>query len=120
MLNEHKTGDIQLYENLKRFSLSHSRMRLQQPVLVAAFLLLHVISCEGLIEHIPLPEGLKECFARYSEKTSIVDTVGESIASFCYGQFMWYAAKERGLQGFNISREVSFPTDVSYTLAHIY
>jgi len=59
-----------------------------------------------MIEHLPLPVQLDECFFRNSQRTSITETVGESIASFCLGQYTWTAARERGVPGFNISREV--------------
>lgn len=87
--------------------LSLFRMKFRQ-LREAAFVLLlygHVSFC--MIEHMPLPDGLTDCFTRYREKTTIVNTVGESIASFCFGQYMWHAARERGIQGFNISREAS-------------
>ena len=75
-------------------------------VVTALVVLLCVEPNECRIEHMVLPAGLTDCFTRHQEKTSIVDTVGESIASFCFGQYMWHAARERGIQGFNISREV--------------
>ncbi|WAR12283.1 TYRO-like protein [Mya arenaria] len=68
-------------------------------------MLLWIRTGECMIEHMPLPGGLQECFSRYSERTSITETVGESIASFCVGQYTWSAAREHGLPGFNISRQ---------------
>ena len=61
----------------------------------------------GRIEQMPLPDRMQDCFNRFSEKTSIVDTVGESIASFCFDQYLWKAARENGLRGFNITRQVN-------------
>lgn len=81
-------------------------MEFDHLMVVTVAMLAHAHFGECLIEHIPLPTGLTECFTRYREKTSIVDTVGESIASFCFGQYMWQAAREHGIPGFNISREV--------------
>lgn len=61
-----------------------------------------------MIENISMPKGMVDCFARYAEKTTVVDTVGESIASFCFGQHMWKASRDLRLPGFNMTREVYF------------
>ncbi|KAH3769102.1 hypothetical protein DPMN_170349 [Dreissena polymorpha] len=69
-------------------------------------LLLHCVTeVHSMIEHIPLPDRLQECFARYAHRTSIVETVGESISASCVGQYTWTAAREHVIPGFNISRE---------------
>ena len=54
----------------------------------------------------PLPGRMQDCFDRFSQRTSITDTVGESIAAFCFDQYIWKAAREHGWKGFNITREV--------------
>ena len=63
-------------------------------------------SSHGWIEHMPLPGRMQDCFDRFSQRTSITDTVGESIAAFCFDQYIWKAAREHGWKGFNITREV--------------
>ena len=60
----------------------------------------------GKIEPIPMPDLMQECFTRYSRKTNIAETVGESIASFCVDQYIWRAAKQHAWRGFNVTREV--------------
>ncbi|KAL4234428.1 hypothetical protein ACF0H5_006075 [Mactra antiquata] len=61
--------------------------------------------CNGMIEQIPLPDGMVDCFSRYAQKTTVTQTVGEAIDAFCFGQYKWKASRDMGLPGFNISRE---------------
>ena len=76
--------------------------------LVLSVLILTALTVQtnGRIEHVPLPTLLQDCFNRFSEKTSIVDTVGESIAAFCFDQYLWKAARDNGIRGFNLTRAV--------------
>jgi predicted Rdx family selenoprotein len=95
----YNNGKYMIYELIKTIPF------LQMKLVILSLLAL-CWTCNGMIEHIPLPGGLLDCFSRYSQKTNVVDTVGESIASFCFGQYMWQASREQGLPGFNITREV--------------
>ncbi|KAL3860837.1 hypothetical protein ACJMK2_010901 [Sinanodonta woodiana] len=43
----------------------------------------------GLIEEIPMPPELQSCLKDFHNKTSISDTVGEKIFSYCLNNFLW-------------------------------
>ncbi|KAL3859838.1 hypothetical protein ACJMK2_010029 [Sinanodonta woodiana] len=57
------------------------------------------------IMEIPLPPRMQQCFQDYSHRTSIKETVGESISWFCFDQYMWKAMRENQWMGFNITRQ---------------
>ena len=67
----------------------------------------------------PLPGRMQDCFDRFSHRTSITETVGESIAAFCFDQYIWKAAREHGWKGFNITREVILKLDNFYALRNL-
>lgn len=59
----------------------------------------------GLIEEGVMPAEMSDCFQRYSVRTSLSKTVGQSIDWFCVDLYLWKNAKYSGWQGFNVTKE---------------
>ncbi|KAK3086021.1 hypothetical protein FSP39_012274 [Pinctada imbricata] len=60
-----------------------------------------------MIEEIPVPKSLENCFSRYAAKTSISKTVGQSINWICVHQYTWAMNGKRGWMPYNITADVN-------------
>ncbi|KAJ8302646.1 hypothetical protein KUTeg_019042 [Tegillarca granosa] len=72
--------------------------------LIVSVLCMHTV-CYAMIQEIPVPKELEECFDRYAKKTTIRDTVGESIQWFCVNQYVWKMSKQQNWVQVNITSE---------------
>ncbi|KAK3605742.1 hypothetical protein CHS0354_013541 [Potamilus streckersoni] len=82
-----------------------NRFCLKMNIYGILLLLLSIWSSRSIarIMEIPLPPRMQQCFQDYSHRTSIRETVGESISWFCFDQYMWKAMRENQWMGFNIT-----------------